>query len=270
APTATWTSPALPAGLPICLQVRAYSEPGGEGQMVGEGVQILQLVAGETGQARLSLESTIAATWAAVNAARLQPGESFTIEPAAMNENGDAVIVQPALWRYESLRPPVCRVEANGKVTAVADGLALIRVWYGEEPKASCTVAVGVDTGATAFRARLLTQGQYVDLATGTVSDEPANADLGLEEYGIEANPDRSLSFERLADYWWPQAAPRGDYNYPVYILDRSTLAVRAGQDEPVYYKLYALSTALHPVDTPPVGLVAWEPLAPPAEDPQD
>ena len=112
------------------MLVSAAAYPGGDGGGVAQakGSGPLTILAGQTAQFTVTLESTITSLQIATPAGPIRPGDVVQLDLMPRDAAGNLVLVSSATLEWTSGNPAVAAVNGSGVVTAGTNGTALITV----------------------------------------------------------------------------------------------------------------------------------------------
>ncbi|MBB6051805.1 TolB family protein [Armatimonas rosea] len=159
------------------VQVKATAYPNSDGTGVAQatGTVPLVLVARQTAEATVTMDSTISRVQLGYDASPLVIGEPRTLTAQALNSLDETVLVDPSLWEWSSSNSVDFNLvpsAASATITAVNPGRVTVSV---REKESGKTVAVALQNGLTLANTRIVfvsqrygAAGIYIMNADGT------------------------------------------------------------------------------------------------------
>jgi hypothetical protein len=131
----------------LTLKAEAFPSDDGSGVAQASAAEIIRIVADQTTQASITMESTIVRIDIAPTNPTLAVGNAVNLTATAKNVGGQMVVIGANTTTWSSSNPAVATVDQNGQVIAIAEGTTTITFRESESNvSGQVTVTVVSDT----------------------------------------------------------------------------------------------------------------------------
>lgn len=110
----------------LTLKAEAFPSDDGSGVAQASAAEIIRIVADQTTQASITMESTIVRIDITPTNPTLAVGNAVNLIATAKNAGGQTVVIGPETSSWSSSNPGVATVDQNGQLIAIAEGTTTI------------------------------------------------------------------------------------------------------------------------------------------------